>query len=409
MRPAIWGALFVSLGLVCAVRADPKVGSYAPDIEAKDWLNTDGQPLSLVECRGMTVVLFCWVSGQAGSESIIPLMTQINSSASGRAAGVFLIGVTDSERKRAAEMAQKEKAFFPIALEAKKTFDDYEVTSFPRVVIIDAAGKIAWAGWPSASGGGTLVEEIRKVQSETPPTRTHPEEAARTLAYLKQARQALRQDKYREAHLAATSAFGHALRGDTLKSRCQDMLDLVAALGRDKLAQAERNLAEKKYEDAVGLLLELRREFRGVDVARVAQKRLAALQKKRTEIAQIIQRQENAGQAESLLATALEQVRNRKFGSAYTKLEQITEDYSSTKTAAKARTLLERMQKDARIMAYVRDAQAARPCRTLLSQGEAYERTGQTSKARELYREILEKYPDTTYADEAAQRLARLP
>ena len=254
---------------------------------------------------------------------------------------------------------QKEKAFFPIALEAKKTFDDYEVTSFPRVVIIDAAGKVAWAGWPGEGGGSALVEQIRKVQSEVPPTKTHPEEAARALAYLQQARQALRQDKYREANEAATSAFRHALRGDTLKSRCQDMLDLIGALGRDKLAQAERDLGEKKYEDAVGLLLELRREFRGVDVARVAQKRLAALEKKRTEIAQIIQRQQSAGQAESLLATALDQLRDRKFGSAYEKLEQITEDYSSTNTATKARTVLERMQKNTRVMAYVRDAKAA--------------------------------------------------
>ena len=84
MRPAIWGTLFVSLGLACAVRADPKLGSYAPDIEAKDWLNTDGQPLSLVECRGMTVVLFCWVSWHPGGESIMPLMTRINSSPVGR-------------------------------------------------------------------------------------------------------------------------------------------------------------------------------------------------------------------------------------------------------------------------------------------------------------------------------------
>jgi tetratricopeptide (TPR) repeat protein len=408
MRPAIWGALFVSLGFAWAVQADPKVGSYAPDLDAKDWLNTDGQALSLVECRGMAVMLFCWSAGQSGSDTMLPLMTRISNSAYGRTAGVFLIGVTDAERKRVEEMTQKEKAFFPIALEAKKTFDDYELTSFPRVVILDAAGKVAWSGAPG-DGGSALVEQIRKVLGDLPPTKTHPEEAARALAYLKQARQALRQDKYREAYQAATSAFGHALRGDTLKSRCQEMLDLIEALGRDKLAQAESDLAQKKYEDAVGLLVELRREFRGVDVARIATKRLAALGKKRAEIAQIIQQQENAGQAESVLATALEQLRDRKFGSACEKLEQIVEDYASTDTATKARTVLQRIQKNERIMRYVRDYKAARPCRTLLSQGEMYEHTGQMSKARELYREILEKYADTTFAGEAARRLARLP
>ena len=258
-------------------------------------------------------------------------------------------------------------------------------------------------------GSASLSEQIRKVGSEVPPTKTHPEEAARALAYLKQARQAVREDKYREAFEAATSAFGHALQGDPLKSRCQDMLDLIEALGRDKLAEAEQDLGEQKYEDAVNLLLELRREFRGVDVARVAKKRLAALANKHTEITQIVQRQESAGQAETLLAKAMEQLRDRKFGSAYEKLEQIADEFSSTETATKAQTVLARMQKHDGVMAYVRDYKAARPCRTLLSQAEAYLNSGRTNKARELYREIMEKYPDTTFAGEAAQRLARLP
>jgi TolA-binding protein len=410
MRAAVLIGVCVAGIAASVVRADPKVGSYAPDIEAQEWMNTDeGQPVSLAECRGMVVVLFCWVTWQPGGELVMPSMTQVNNSAYGKEAGVFLIGITDAERKRVEEMLQKEKVFFPIGLEAKKTFEDYKLTTFPRIVIIDPNGKVAWTGWPGEKGGKSLLDELKKVLDATPPTRTHPEEAAKVQAYLKQAREALREDRYRDAYRAASSAFEHALRGDELKSRCQDLLDLIEALGRDKLAQAEQAVDERNFEDAVTALLDVRREFVGMDVAHAGKKRLEALQKKEPEVSELIRRQQSLGQAETMLAAALDLVRDRQFGRAHEKLAQIVEDYGATATAAKAQTLLERMQKNDGVMGYVRDHKASRACRTLLSQADAYERTGRSSKARELYREIIDKYPDTTYAFEAAQRLARLP
>jgi TolA-binding protein len=390
-------------------RADPKVGSYAPDVEAKEWLNTDGgEPVSLAECRGMITVLFCWVTWHPGGEYVMPLMASIDN-LGGKRAGVFLIGITDAERKRVEEMVTKEKVFFPIGLEAKKTFEDYKLTSFPRVIIIDPNGKVAWTGWPGEKGGDALQKEIEKVASETPPTKTHPEETAKVQAYLKQARQALREDRYQDAFRAATSAFDHALRGDELKSRCQDTLDLIETIGRDKLAQAQQAADERNFEDAVTTWLDVQREFRGMDVARAGRKRLEALEKKEPDVSELVRRQSSIGLAETILAAAMEQIQDRHFGKAYDKLEEIVEEYGGTETAAKARTILDRMQKNEGVMGYVRDHKAARACRTLLSQGEAYEQAGRTSKARELYREVMDKYPDTTYADEAAQRLARLP
>lgn len=412
MKAAIVAALCVSFAIGSVARADLKPGTYAPDIEATQWLNTDGQPISLAECRGMVVVLFFWVSWHEGGEYIMPLMTLVNASRYGQSAGVFLIGLTDAERKRVDEMLKKEKVFFPIGLEAKQAMEDYDISGYPRVVIIDPNGKVFWSGFPieeGDKGAPKLIEEIGKAVEAAPPTRTHPELAAKAQAYLKQARQALRADKYREAYTAARKAFDDALDGDPLKTRCQDMLDLLEALGRDKFAEAERAVDEKKSEDAVTLLLEIRRGFRGLDVALAARRQLDALKKKYTEIAQILKQQEDVGQAETMLASAMEQIRARKFGPATTKLEDIVSEYSSTDTAAKAQTLLDRMKKNPDIMAYVRDYKASRECDRLLAQARTYEQTGQPSKARALYREIIDKYSDTKYADEAARRLAQLP
>ena len=94
-------------------RADLKVGTYAPDIEAKDWMNTDGQPVSLAECRGMVVVLFFWVSWHPGGEYIMPLMTLVNASRYGQSAGVFVIGVTDAEAQARRRHDQEGEGVLP--------------------------------------------------------------------------------------------------------------------------------------------------------------------------------------------------------------------------------------------------------------------------------------------------------
>ena len=360
----------------------------------------------------MVVVLFFWVSWHEGGEYIMPLMTLVNASRYGQSSGVYLIGLTDAERKRVAEMLKKEKVFFPIGLEAKKALEDFDITTYPRVVIIDPNGKVAWSGFPSEAaeqGAPKLIEEIGKAVEATPPTRTHPELAAKAQAHLNQARKALRADRYREANTAARKAFDEALPGDALKARCQDMLDLLEALGRDKYAQAERAIDEKKSEDAVSLLLEVRRQFRGLDVALAARKQLDLLKKKYSEVAQALKQQEDVGQAETTLAAAMEQIRARKFGPAYDKLEEIVNEFASTDTATKAQTVLDRMKKNQDIMAYVHDHKASRDCERLLAQARTYEQTGQANKARALYREILDTYSDTTYADEAARRLTQLP
>ncbi len=410
MRAAVVAAVCMLAAMNGGVRADPPKGSFARAIEAEEWMNTDGEPVSLAELRGMVVVLFFWVSWNPGGENIMPLMNLVNASQYGKQAGVYLMGVTDADRKQVEELIKKEKVWYPVALGAKQAFEEYNITGGqPRVVIVDPEGKVAWSGWPGEKGGDQLVKAIGEVVASVPPTKTHPEEAAKAAAYLKQARQALREDRYRDAARAADNAFDHALRGDELKARCQEVLDLVEALGRDKLAQADRALDERKYEDAVGLLLELRREFRGVEVARAVKKKLTALKKKHREIEQILKQHEDVGQAEVQLDLALGEIRERKFGPAFERLEEIVEEYGATETAEKARTLMQRMERNDGIMGHVRDHKAARACRTLLTQAESYVRTGRTNKARELYREILEKYPDTIYQQEAARRLAQLP
>lgn len=403
MRAAIIAILCVGFAAGGVVRADLEKGDWAPDIEAKEWVNTD-EPITLYECRGMVVVLFFWVTWERDAEDVLPLMNLVNSEF-GRSQGVFMVGLTDAERSRVQEMLEEERVLFPVGTESK-SYEDYDISRFPRVVVIDPRGKVGWTGW--AGAGGTLISEIRAIAAETPPTKTHPEEMVKVRAYLKQARQALRGDDFKRAYKSAQNAYDRALTGDPLKTRCQDMVDLVEALGRDKLARVEQAVDDKSFDDAVTLLREIKREFKGADVARKASRRLRALQKKYSEVAEYLAQRQDEGRAENLLAQALDAIRAREFGPAYEKLEDILSEYESAEAAVKARIVKERVEKNDSVMAYVHDHLAEPECQTLLSRARSYEHSGRIDRAKELYREVIEKHRGTKWADIARRQLAEL-
>jgi hypothetical protein len=402
----------VIIGTLCAVcatsglaYADLDKGTAAPDFEATEWLNTD-EPVSLAELRGMTVVAFFW-QGHQKIEIVLPLLNLLNSKI-GRSRGMYLVGVTDGDRKMVEPLLKKELVFFPVALESKSAAE-YKITGFPHVVVIDANGKITYSGWSASAD--ELVKNVFDTIAETPPTKTHPLEAVIAQDNLRQARVALREDKFRDAYKAAKEAYEHALSGDTLKTDCHDVLELVEALGRDQLAQAVHAAEEKKFDEAVDLLRDVVREFKDMDVARSARRKLDLLKKKYDEVARLMSRDTEAGQAENLLAQALKDLRAqpRRIGEAYEGLERILKEYGSTPAATKAQTVLDRIKKNNGMMDYVRDYKARNDCELMLSQARAYERGGQVNRAKDLYRQVIQKYGDTIYADQAAKRLAQLP
>ncbi|MCK4343614.1 MAG: redoxin domain-containing protein [Phycisphaerae bacterium] len=408
MRTAIIAILCVGFAFGGVARADLEKGTYAPDIEAMEWMNTE-EPVSLAELRGMTVILFFWVTWHPGGEDVMPLMNLLNSQIS-RSRGVYLMGVTDSDRGRVEEMLKKHKVYFPVALESE-SHEDYQISTFPRVIVIDPNGKVAWTGWPGTGGGDALYKAVLDVIADTPPTKTHPKDAVVVKEKLRKARQALRGGDLQEAFKTAREASNLTLTGDELKTRCQDVLDLVEALGRDLLARAEWAADEKRFEDAVGLLHDIKREFKSLDVSRSARKKLDALQKKHDQVARILEMENEAQIAENLLQAALDDLRAkpRRIGKAFVKLEEIINEYSDSEAAAKAQTVMDRMHENDGVMDHVRDHQAKPECELWLSQARAWERAGRPGKAKELYRRIIDQHSRTIWADIAAQRLRQLP
>lgn len=391
-----------------AARADLPVGAFAPDIEAKEWLNTE-EPVSLRDARGMVVVLFFWVSFHQGGANVMDLINIVeNNRQFGRERGVMVIGLTDSDRKRTEDLVKENKLFFPIGLESKSD-DEYRIESFPRVVIIDSDGKVAWSGWPAENGGIQLRDALLETLSKTPPTRTHPKEASKVRAHLDDARAALRAGKYRDAFEAARDAYEKALTGDSLKVTCREFLDLIDALGRDQLAEAEKELDAKNFPRAVELMRAVMRNFRGTDSEKTAKQKLETAGKAHEDVARLLKSQEQDARARGNLKKARDAVTARRFGEGYEILDSIVRESADSEVAASAEEMLERMRKNEAVMRDVRDYLAKRDCEGWLGQARTFIRANRVDKARELLRKVIDQYPDSRYASDAYAELSKLP
>jgi len=411
MRTTLFTVVLVGMVLANVVRADLEVGSYAPDVEAKEWLDAEAtlpeeEIPSLKELRGMVVVLFFWVSFHSGGESFMPFINIVATNPRlGRTQGITVIGLTDAARKTVEPALKKEKVFFPVGVESE-IYKDYEIESFPRLVIVDPDGKVAWSGGPDKFN--EVVTTIFEVIEKTPPRMTHPEDAELCREDLATARAAIRKGEWHEAFDAARSAFERAVTGDPLKTICLDTLDLIEALGRDKMGRVDQLLDDEKYQEAVDILRQVRRTFRGLDVSKKAKERLNALKEKYEAIGGILQDQQDEHKAAELYLEAREWVEERRFGPACVQLELILKDYDETDAAEFAERMLERMQENPAVMVYVRDHKAARDCQSWLSQGRAYKATGRIDKARELFQRVIDNYPDTRWAQQAERELINL-
>lgn len=408
MRRHVVFALLSLVGLCGgqAAQAALKEGTPAPDIEAKGWLNAD-EPVSLSELRGLTVVLYFWVSFHDTGERVLPYMTTVDGNDDfGRRAGVFVMGVTEADARRTEEQIRKAKAFYPVAVESK-SYRDYEITQFPQAVIIDPNGKVAWTGWPGDVD--QMLKVVQDVMEKTPPTRTHPREAARATELIDQTRKYIADDKLREAYATAWKANEHALSGDPLKARCQDYLDLLESLGREMLSQGERELIANNFSAAVAQFRKCAEEFRGLESARRARMRLASLAKERPEVKSILDEQAKEADALKKIALARDQVESQNFYEAYLLCEEALNAAPKSEAAEYAQTLISRMQKHAVVSKAILDGKATKECEPLLLEAKADVRQKRYAKAKPKLERIVREHPDTSFADEARRLLIEIP
>lgn len=338
MRRALSVAVIISLlgaGVASAQRGGQEgrvpVGSWAPAIEGKEWMNVDREAPSLVELRGMIVIVFVFTSYQQ-LENITPVVNLLDNSAFGKNSGVFVMGATDATRKRVEDPLRGAKIMFPVAFESEAA-EDYDVEA-PALVIIDPEGRISLKQNARNLNINGVQSELERLSRENPPTRTHPEDARTVIRKIEESRELILQEDYRRATRAAGHALGRALYGDLLRAEAFELIDLLELIGYERLNRVERLIDNGEYRQAAEFVRNVKRDFRQLDCGRDARRMLEDLQEEHAEFKQAVGAFEDESTAAELMLAARTDVRNRDFAAAYSKIDRVLTSYAETEAVS---------------------------------------------------------------------------
>jgi thiol-disulfide isomerase/thioredoxin len=143
--------LSVSLLLLISLNAfsELNTGSPAPEINAADWLNTDG-PVNLADLKGKVIVLEFWATWCGPCIQAIPHIVEMYEKYSLN--DVVFISLTAEDRYNAEidKFIDKMNMKYIIGTGSNSS-TDYGVRGIPHAIIIDTGGLIAWQGHPMSN------------------------------------------------------------------------------------------------------------------------------------------------------------------------------------------------------------------------------------------------------------------
>jgi thiol-disulfide isomerase/thioredoxin len=126
--------------------AMPKIETAAPEISAKEWINSK-TPLTLAGLRGKVVVVDFWATWCTSCTEGIPRLNELQRKYAGK--NFQLLGLVREGHQTMDPFLAKRRVDYPIGLESR-SLDEYAITEIPLALVIDPEGKIIWIGDPAS-------------------------------------------------------------------------------------------------------------------------------------------------------------------------------------------------------------------------------------------------------------------
>ncbi|HEV2320046.1 MAG TPA: TlpA disulfide reductase family protein [Verrucomicrobiae bacterium] len=146
------GTTDVSLGTRTTIPM-PKVGETAPEISAKDWVNSK-QPLTLAGLRGKVTLMEFWATWCGPCQECIPHLNELQHKYASQK--FQLVSLVLEGHQTMDPFLSKHQVEYPIGLDSS-SLDDYSITTIPHAFVVDQKGKIIWSGQSASPELDTAV------------------------------------------------------------------------------------------------------------------------------------------------------------------------------------------------------------------------------------------------------------
>jgi thiol-disulfide isomerase/thioredoxin len=120
----------------------PKVGTAAPEVFAKDWLNS--KPATLGSLRGKVILLDFWATWCGPCVESIPHLNRLQEEYADKS--FTILSFTEQDRSGIERFTNQTPMHYAVGTESNTTFDRYGITGIPQAFLVDASGKIVWEG-----------------------------------------------------------------------------------------------------------------------------------------------------------------------------------------------------------------------------------------------------------------------
>lgn len=258
--------------------------------------------------------------------------------------GVHIIGLSDEKDETVAKYLENNKTPYYIA-SGSNSGKAYDIKGYPTFFVVNPAGKITYIGHDVTAA----EKAIDKCLKETPPKSN--EELAR--------------EKAEEAVTA--------------------------------LKDADKLYKNKELREALDAYEAIVADYPKTPSAEKAQELVAKI---KIELAE--------ADAKEALTKADRLVDGKKYPQAIKAYESVIEEYEGTAAAGMAKTKLKQLRTDKTIGKEIREAEAAKKCKGWLQMARSMVKNGKPDAARKYYQNIIEQYPDTSFAETAKAELAKL-
>ena len=396
-RHSTLAATLLAVLLLCVTthaQAAVEVGDY-PVLNFKA---TDGTHITSEALKGRIVIIDFWATWCGPCIRAMPHMIKLNNEYASR--GVQIIGVSlDTDRGDLEKYVRRQKLPWPQHYDGRgwksPLVKAFGVRGIPRIYLLSPEGEVLWVGHPN-----NLDAQLQSAMKTHPPTPRDnaQDDSPSAIEARKQATEAIQQ-----AHDSIDAGdFSEMLR--QIAQVPEDLVSDRRILGNARVLFAKLELVEEQAQ--------------ALDEAKQANpdgaQRLDALAKALVDQSTTDDSAPaDAGPHPKLIASKLTQAdrahENEDFARAYELYTWLIDRAAATDPGRAAALRVAEYEADDDRMQLIREAEADRQAKALLTLAQSYEAAGKQELAKQTYEQILAEYQDAEECcGEARSALAKL-